>query len=155
MFPYPKLEKEFKKTYCRKMESTTLYRPVGLKALELIAASDWCSFPARLSWQPIFYPVLNREYASQIAQDWNTQDLFSGNCGIVTMFDVDQDYLAKHEVRNVGGKIHDELWIPAEELEEFNMSIIGRIQVIDAFFGSGFIMPSDQVLQSTLSKFLK
>jgi hypothetical protein len=51
---------------------TTLYRPVGRKELELIRASEFRFFPPRLASQPFFYPVLNEEYAVQIARDWNT-----------------------------------------------------------------------------------
>lgn len=39
----------------------TLYRPVGLAELELIAAAGWRAYPPRLAWQPIFYPVLTIE----------------------------------------------------------------------------------------------
>jgi hypothetical protein len=48
-----------------------LYRPVGLHELELIAASACRAFPPRLPHQPIFYPVLNLEYAEEIARGWN------------------------------------------------------------------------------------
>ena len=48
------------------IELTTLYRPVGPKELELIEQSGWKKFPPRLSEQPIFYPVMNEEYAIQI-----------------------------------------------------------------------------------------
>ena len=48
-----------------------LWRPVGKIELDLIEASNWTAFPARLPEQPIFYPVLNREYAQKIARDWN------------------------------------------------------------------------------------
>jgi hypothetical protein len=48
---------------------TTLYRPVGPKELELIAASGYRRFPPRLPDQPIFYPVLNEQYAVEIARD--------------------------------------------------------------------------------------
>ncbi len=75
------------------MKTTKLYRPVGLKEMELITESDFKSFPPRLDWQPIFYPVMNQEYAEQIAKEWNTPDEFSGYCGIVTAFDVNSDYL--------------------------------------------------------------
>jgi hypothetical protein len=47
--------------------TTTLYRPVGQKEMEIIAVSGFRCFPPRLDWQPIFYPVLNEEYASFIA----------------------------------------------------------------------------------------
>jgi len=41
----------------------TLYRPGGPKELALIEASGWKEFPPRLPEQPIFYPVINEEYA--------------------------------------------------------------------------------------------
>ncbi len=40
-----------------------LYRPVGTKELELVIRSGNKAFPPRLPEQPIFYPVLNEEYA--------------------------------------------------------------------------------------------
>lgn len=48
----------------------------------------------------------------------------------VVRFDVDADYAGKFDVQNVGGKVHDELWVPSEELQEFNQHIIGEIVVI-------------------------
>jgi hypothetical protein len=50
--------------------TTTLYRPVGQEELNLIKSSGYREFPPRLPHQPIFYPVLNEEYATQIARDW-------------------------------------------------------------------------------------
>ena len=50
-----------------------LYRPVGTKELELIRESGWTRYPPRLPEQPIFYPVLEEEYARQIARDWNAR----------------------------------------------------------------------------------
>lgn len=117
---------------------TTLYRPIGLKELQLIIGLNFKGFPPRLEWQPIFYPVLNQDYAEQIAEKWNTKDEFSSYCGIVTKFDLPADYLQKYEVHNVGGFMHNELWIPAEDLEEFNNQIIGRIEIVKVFFGDGF-----------------
>ncbi len=110
---------------------TTLYRPVGPKELALIEQSGWKRFPPRLPEQPIFYPVMNEEYAIQIARDWNVP---ASGAGFVTKFDVNSDYLAKFEVQNVGGLIHDELWVPAEELEEFNDQIVGLIEVTKSFY---------------------
>ncbi len=52
-------------------ETVTLYRPVGEKELVLIKESGYQEFPPRLPEQPIFYPVLNQEYAIEIARDWN------------------------------------------------------------------------------------
>ena len=112
---------------------TTLYRPVGQRELDLIAAADYRAFPPRLSWQPIFYPVTNEEYAVQIAREWNTKDAENGSVGYVTRFSLPTDYLARYPVQKVGGREHTELWVPAEELDGFNRQIVGRIEVIHEF----------------------
>ena len=112
------------------MKTITLYRPVGPAELKLIEQSDWRAFPPRLPEQPIFYPVLNEEYAAQIARDWNTKQ--SGR-GFVTKFHVNAEYVRRFEVRTVGGSQHQELWVPAEQLLEFNRNIVGRIEVIAEF----------------------
>src|SRR4051794_29172903 len=113
----------------------TLFRPVGQKELDLIRESGFRRFPPRLPHQPIFYPVLNEEYAQAIARDWNTKDAASGYVGYVTRFGVDSEYLRQFPVQTVGARIHQELWVPAEELEEFNRHIIGPIEVISEFRG--------------------
>lgn len=120
------------------VESLMLFRPVGIKELELICKLDYTGFPPRLPHQPIFYPVLNYEYAEQIAQDWNTKDEASGYAGFVTQFDVDGEYIAQFEVKTVGAGTHQELWIPAEQLETFNGHIIGKINVVASFYGERF-----------------
>ncbi len=108
----------------------TLYRPVGPKELDLIRQSGWKKFPPRLPDQPIFYPVMNEEYAIQIARDWN---LPASGSGFVTKFAIRKEYISGFEVQNVGADIHNELWIPAEGLEEFNNNIVGVIEITQAF----------------------
>jgi hypothetical protein len=120
------------------MKLTTLYRPVGQTELDLIKETGNKKFPPRLEWQPIFYPVMNQVYAEQIALEWNTNDEFSGFVGHVTAFDLPEDYLAKFEVQNVGGKIHNELWVMAEQLEEFNSMIVGEIRLLKTFYGEKY-----------------
>jgi hypothetical protein len=115
------------------MQTTILYRPVGRKEMDLIQDAGFRAFPPRLSWQPIFYPVLNESYAVQIARDWNTKDAASGYVGYVTRFVVNSGYLSKYDVQVVGGSEHQEYWIPAEELDEFNAKIVGAIEVIVEF----------------------
>jgi hypothetical protein len=109
----------------------TLFRPVGPAELKLIEDSGWTAFPPRLPEQPIFYPVTNEAYAAQIARDWNTR--FGSKEGFVTKFDVDAAYAAKFERKIVGGREHEELWVPAEELEAFNRNIVGKIEVTQRF----------------------
>jgi hypothetical protein len=113
------------------IETINLFRPVGPKELKLIEQSGWKKFPPRLPEQPIFYPVMNEEYAIQIARDWNVP---ASGSGFVTKFAVRKDYLQKFKIENVGGPIHNELWVPAEELEEFNDNIVGLIEVTKSFY---------------------
>jgi hypothetical protein len=113
------------------MDTMILYRPVNAVELKLIEESDWKKFPPRLPEQPFFYPVLNEEYAIQINKEWNVPAYGSG---FVTRFRVDKGYISKFEMQNVGGDIHNELWVPAEELEEFNRHIIGVIEVTRKFY---------------------
>ena len=49
---------------------TFLYRLVGPSELALIEDSGWTRFPPRKREQPIFYPVLNQEYAAWISKNW-------------------------------------------------------------------------------------
>lgn len=108
----------------------TLFRPVGQPELDLIMASGSRRFPPRLDWQPIFYPVLSEDYARTIARDWNVRDDGNGNVGYVTRFEIDQGHFNAFEVHTVGGRDLRELWVRAEDLEEFNEHLLGPIEVI-------------------------
>ncbi|MFE9916416.1 hypothetical protein ACFYPG_14785 [Micromonospora sp. NPDC005553] len=43
------------------------------------------------------------------------------------------ELLSRHPVRQAGGKTILELWMPAEELDEFNAHIVGLIEVAREF----------------------
>ncbi len=118
----------------------TLYRPVGLEELKRIRATGMGRFPPRLPEQPIFYPVLTREYAQQIAEQWNTKDApgRAAQVGFVTAFDLSIEYLERYEEHTVGSSVHRELWVPAEELDVFNREIQGQIRVVDVFYGEDY-----------------
>jgi len=107
----------------------TLFRPTGERELALIRESGWRAFPPRLPEQPIFYPVLNEEYATQIALDWNTKE----GIGYVVRFRVDAVFLSRFEIQTVGARVHQEYWIPAEDLGAFNDHIVGAIELIAEF----------------------
>ena len=127
-------------------ETVTLYRPVGPKELALIQTSGYREFPPRLPEQPIFYPVCNEEYATEIASKWNATSPRSGYRGYVTRFLVDAEFARKYPVQTVGGRRHQELWVPAEELSELNSHIVGLIEVIAEFHSppDGFTSPDRQ-----------
>lgn len=127
---------EERETEPEERDGMILYRPVGLEELLLLFASGMKGFPPRLPEQPIFYPVLNEGYAAQIARDWNTK---SGSCaGYVTRFSMSDSYAVAIPARTVGARRHQELWVPAEKLQEFNAHIEGQVEITGAFFGEGF-----------------
>ncbi|HEY0035491.1 MAG TPA: hypothetical protein VGB66_02325 [Longimicrobium sp.] len=116
-------------------ETTVLYRPVGRAELDLIGRSGWRAFPPRLAHQPFFYPVTNEAYAVQIARDWNTKDAVSGYTGFVTRFQVRSEFLARYPLQTAGAAVHQEYWIPAEDMEALNAAIVGTIDVVAEFRG--------------------
>ena len=110
--------------------TTVLWRPTGPQELDLVRESGWRAWPPRLPEQPIFYPVLDEDYAIKIARDWNVPN---SGVGYVTRFEVESAFLRRYPVRQVGGQTILELWVPAEELDEFNAHIVGPIEVVHEF----------------------
>lgn len=110
--------------------TTTLYRPTGPQELALVRASGFTKWPPRLPAQPIFYPVTNAEYASEIARTWNVAQ---HGYGCVTRFRVKSDFMARYSIHRVGKVHHTEWWIPAEELDALNAHLVGLIEVIHEY----------------------
>lgn len=110
--------------------SVTLYRPVGPKEYQLIKDSGFKKFPPRLPDQPIFYPVISKKYAVRIARDWNVK---ASGIGYVLEFKIAENFIGNYEVHEVGGRDYQEYWIPAEELEDFNRAIVGKIKLLKTF----------------------
>ena len=107
-----------------------LYRPVGQAEYDLIAQSSFAAYPPRLPEQPIFYPVLNERYARELSEKWNRRYPDSQYTGDVTTFEIDDGYISQFPVQTGGASYHQDLWIPAEELEKFNRHIIGTISIL-------------------------
>lgn len=116
---------------------TTLYRPVGRRELELIRETGFRAFPPRLPHQPFFYPVVNEEYANQIAREWNTKDEASGYEGFVLKFDIRAEFLSRYDIHVAGSSVHQEYWIPASDLPEMNRNIEGVIEIVREFRSVG------------------
>lgn len=85
--------------------------------------------------------MTNEQYAIEIARDWN---LPSNGAGYVTRFQVRKDFMARYPVQVVGAARHSEWWVPAEELEALNDSIVGLIEVIQTFGKSSKGTQSEQ-----------
>ena len=112
-----------------------LWRPTGLKELQLVRDSGWRHWPPRLPDQPIFYPVTTEAYAAKIARDWNSVLPPPDDLGFVTRFEIEAELAVHYPVQQAGGRAHEELWVPAEELEAFNRGIVGQIELVGGFRG--------------------
>ena len=67
----------------------------------------------------------------KIARDWNARD---GNVGYVLRFEVAAEALHRWPPQQgAAGATFRELWVPAEELEEFNAVIRGRIETVAVY----------------------
>jgi hypothetical protein len=108
-------------------ETVTLWRPTGPKEMALVREAGFRAWPPRLPDQPIFYPVLNEDYATQIARDWNVSN---SGVGYVMRFEVAKAFMDRYEVHQVGGRTILEYWVPAEDLDELNANILGEIEVV-------------------------
>ena len=108
------------------MTTIECFRPVGQKELDLVKESGYKAWPPRLLEQPIFYPVTNEEYAIALTQ-WNVTDFGKG---YVTRFYVNKEFMDRYPIKCVGAAGHTEWWIPAEDLDELNKNIEGKIEVI-------------------------
>jgi hypothetical protein len=113
-------------------DSVVMFRPTGPRELALVAESGFTRWPPRLPGQPIFYPVQNQAYASEIAEKWNVPE---SGAGYVTRFRVRRAFADRYELHQVGAAHHLEWWIPAEELERLNENIVGKIEIV-AEYGS-------------------
>ena len=75
-------------------------------------------------------PVLNLDYATRIARDWNVP---ASGFGYVTRFRVVRSYLESFGIHQIRGDTILEYWIPTDQLFEFNKHIIGQIEVVAEF----------------------
>lgn len=74
--------------------------------------------------------MLNEDYATRIARDWNIK---ASGVGFVPLFRVRKSFLDRYDVQQVGGETILEYWIPAEDLEEMNDNIVGTIEEVARF----------------------
>ncbi len=110
--------------------TTTLWRPTGPEELRLVEGSGWRRWPARLPDQPIFYPVLNEAYATQIAREWNVP---ASGVGHVTRFRVETAFARRYTTKRAGGGHILELWIPAGDLDALNDHLVGTIELVGTY----------------------
>lgn len=108
--------------------TVTRYRPLGPDELRLVEASGWKKWPPRLPGQSHFYPVTTQQYAREITERWNVREY---GVGYVAKFEVRKSFMDTYEIHRVGGSSHMEWWIPAGDLEDLNVHIVGSIEIVE------------------------
>lgn len=93
----------------------------------MIQQTGFKHFPARLPGRHVIHPVLNKQYASELAakQDPNSYRNY------VLEFEVDDNYISWFEIKNKDTEYRKELSVPAEQMDEFNSHIDGLISVVE------------------------
>ena len=61
----------------------------------------------------------------------------ASGAGYVMRFAVREEFAARFPIQIMGASVHQELWIPAEQLEEMNRNIVGLIEVIAEYKADG------------------
>jgi hypothetical protein len=86
---------------------------------------------------------MNEAYAEQIARQWNATG--GNNAGFVTRFGIDSGYVEQFAEQVVGAEaVHRELWVPAEQLDEFNSHIESPIEVLSVWYGPAYSGPKGE-----------
>ncbi|MFG2007725.1 ADP-ribosylation/crystallin J1 [Micromonospora sp. NPDC048868] len=109
--------------------TTVLWRPMGQQERDLVRETGWRRWPALSPDEAHFFPILSEDFAIGAARDWN---LF-GSVRYVARFHVETGFLGRYSTRSFGGSAAPMLWVPAEELNEFNAHIVGPIEVVHEF----------------------
>ena len=126
-------------------QTRTMYRPLGPAELALVKESNFRRWPPRLPEQPIFYPVTNEQYATEITIRWNVAQF---GAGYVARFEVSREFADAYDIEIVGASDHTEWWIPAEDLERLNQNIVGPIEIIAEFGSEDVAVSSDEETNS-------
>ena len=109
------------------LERTILFHALGSDELELIKRSGWTQFPSRSREEPLFYPILTEEYATQVAKEAYVE---VDGVGWVIKSAVSTDFVRKYDVQQIGASYQREYWIPAAELADLNRHLVGPIEVL-------------------------
>ncbi|WP_329107085.1 hypothetical protein OG792_02870 [Micromonospora sp. NBC_01699] len=113
-------------------EATVLWRPTRPEELDLIRESGWRKWPPLSPDRPWFYPFLDEDSAILISRNWR-YDRPDQGVSYVTRFQVEQAFLSHYSTRTFGGSTTPMLWVPSEDLDEFNSHIVGPIEVVHEF----------------------
>lgn len=104
----------------------TMYRPVGPDELTLIKDSGFREFPPPLSAAANFlWVVTSVDYAHEIAEGWLA---CREGSAVVVEFSVHKDFITRNQNRMRSDARGSVLWIPREDIDDFNLHLLGDIR---------------------------
>lgn len=108
-------------------DTTTLWHPAGPDEIDHIRASGWRQWPPVPHERLYFYPILNESFAISGARHWNS--LGTGVKYVLRLY-TETDFIRRYSTRSFGGSAAPMLWVPVEDMHEFNAHIVGLIEVV-------------------------
>ena len=112
--------------------AVALYYSMDQREYERLQHTQRAAVPARPPEDPILYLTLTEQHASEIAARWDAARNGSA-VGYVSRLKVAKRFLDRYEVHSVGGSKYREYWIPAEDIDKLNRSLLGAIEVIGEY----------------------
>lgn len=122
----------FRRDYVSSMavDKMMLWRPVGPEELKQIEDAGMMAFPPSSSEQSVFYPKSTKNHAIEVAREWNAPVYGKG---FVVCVDVRKDLFDHLKVSHTRENAQQEFWLPLEDIEALNASLMGRIKVSHRF----------------------
>lgn len=109
-----------------------LYAPVSPHQLAKVINAGWQDFFPCSDEQKYFFPKLHRGFAEMLARQWEAR-VYSA--GYVVCLDVRYAFINQFPLETVAYEEHLEYRIPSHFLDQFNQSLVSKIQLLSAFEG--------------------
>ena len=105
---------------------------------ELDANADYLPTECQLSPERVGELPSAFELPPEVHVSLDRWNLDHAHIGFVTRFEHDEAFAAKYPIQLAGGRSHEELWGPSDELAEFNNHIFGKLEVVESYPGPHF-----------------
>lgn len=108
-----------------------LYQSLTPAQFAAVIRSGWGGFMVDSVEQKFFYPKCRLAYAEMIARMFNVAHY---SAAYVVQFRLPQSFLQNYHIQTIAYDEHREYKIPVADLALMNQHIIGRIEVVSAFW---------------------
>ena len=109
-----------------------LYRPMSAEEYEKLAARNFTGFPPCRDDQQLFTLLLSQQGAAAIARRMRIAKHSEPTVYVVSVT-AEDSYIRQYPVQHKEDPDRSAVWIPAEELDQLNQHLLGKIRVIEQF----------------------